>query len=190
MKNRICVDLYTDYPRAWMVGAKKTENQYGVYYTMTIQKDQLKEILRLARVSRVRARWYEERWARSSTYRNDFFREASPPYYCRYCHRLLSKKYMVIDHIVPVGQTKKSSYARSLLTIRGIQDVNDIRNLAPSCSKCNRRKSDKMGVWVLRGWFGDKMWFRVMYPVACVLLCMGAFALLSELGFWSMLGFL
>lgn len=58
MKNRICVDLYTDYPRAWMVGAKKTENQYGVYYTMTIQKDQLKEILRLARVSRVRARWY------------------------------------------------------------------------------------------------------------------------------------
>ena len=66
----------------------------------------------------------------------------------------MKKEYLVVDHLVPVAKTKKSTLARNLLYVRGIDNVNDWRNLAPSCYRCNSRKSDKMGLWYIRGILG------------------------------------
>lgn len=56
---------------------------------------------------------------------------------CSYCGCEISLKQMHVDHIVPV---------RRWLEIRGPGDfeLNDIRNLNPSCGPCNRWKSTFM----------------------------------------------
>ena len=86
--------------------------------------------------------------------------------YCRYCGRRLSRKYLQVDHIVPVSRTKKGGISRFLLEIRGIRNVNDIRNLAPSCGKCNRKKADHLGIWYIRGMLGKYRWYRPAEKIA------------------------
>lgn len=70
---------------------------------------------------------------------------------------------MVIDHIVPVGAVKKDiKNARAYLKIQGIDNVNDVRNLAASCQRCNASKRDKMGIWLFRAWIGK---FRIYWTL-------------------------
>ena len=100
-----------------------------------------------------------------------FFENTKGPYECRYCHKRISRKYMQIDHIVPVLQAKKNPRARNILKRMHAESVNDLVNLAPCCSRCNRQKGSKMGIWVLKGRFGDKGWFRALEKIMiCVLL--------------------
>lgn len=40
------------------------------------------------------------------------------------------------------------------MKIKGIHNINDVKNLISSCSKCNSRKSDKMGLWIIKGEIG------------------------------------
>ena len=65
---------------------------------------------------------------------------------------------MEVDHLIPVARAKKGGFARQMLKEEGIANVNDVRNLVPSCRRCNRRKGTKMGVWYIRGILGK-------YPV-------------------------
>lgn len=171
MDNEICIDLFTDMKESWMFGydVKQVSGPNGIYYTATVTPDQKKNLLKEAAKHRVRYRYYEKCWSRSNTYRNDFFQYYSPPYRCRYCNRKLSKK-IVVDHLIPVAKAKKSAYARFLLKIQGIQNVNDPRNLVPSCARCNLRKSDKMGLWVLRGFLGKYKIYWVCYYMSLFLL--------------------
>lgn len=165
---RICVDLFTDSVSPWMEKYKprKVTLPDGYYYTVTVKPEDRKKLLSEAFRAGIRYRYYEERWARSPDYRKVFFETYKGPYQCRYCGRRLNRNAVTVDHIVPVAQVKKSPRARALLTIRGIDNVNDPRNLAPACPRCNYRKKDKMGLWVVRGILGKYRWF---WPLEFVL---------------------
>ena len=157
MEDKICVDLFTDRNYTWLeqYRVKKSVSVVGAYYTITIDRSELKGLLKTARRHHIKYRWYEKRWSRASNYRSAFFKYYEPPYRCRYCNKKVTESRMVVDHVIPVAQVKKSAFARWLLTVRGIDTVNDPRNLAPSCRLCNLEKGDKMGVWTIRGIFGE-----------------------------------
>lgn len=76
---------------------------------------------------------------------------------------------MQVDHIVAINLANVRPAYRMLIPSEGI---NSIRNLTASCRKCNYRKSDKGGKWVIWGKLG-----RYVYPVVWVLI------LLSAIGF-------
>ena len=50
--------------------------------------------------------------------------------HCAYCGKIITIKEMQVDHIVPKARGWK------------VADVNDYSNLMPSCSSCNRYKSN------------------------------------------------
>jgi len=75
-------------------------------------------------------------------------------YFCPYCGKFLwNKKKIEIDHIHAI---KKVQYNRRLRKryYRSDHGVNDLSNLTASCSRCNRQKGRKGGIWVFYGHFG------------------------------------
>lgn len=159
-----CVDVFTEDKASWMTNYHpvSSSSRFGTYYTLRGNADDKKHIIRECAKRNIKSRAYESRWARNADYRKEFFKQMPPPYYCRYCGKRIFPSSMQVDHIVPVAAVKKSVYARWLLKRQGITNVNDIRNLAPSCRKCNRRKGSSMGIWLLRARLGrHPKWFAV-----------------------------
>lgn len=98
-------------------------------------------------------------YERSTTYRNVYFKHNKGIfhkwYLCAYCRRtFLQKDIVEVDHIVAVNVVKHSMLFRFLFGILG-KDVNDTMNLVGACRRCNRKKSDKGGKWILRGSTGS-----------------------------------
>ena len=112
-------------------------------------------------------------YERANNYRQTFFARTQAPYRCRYCNKKLQKNKVVVDHIVPVAKAQKKASARMMLAVKRCGSVNDIRNLAPACRDCNSKKSDKMGLWVVRGWLGKyKLYWIILriIQIVCILL--------------------
>ncbi len=110
------------------------------------------------------------RYTRSTTYRGAYFKEhpgiLHHRYFCAYCGRLLPKKKITIDHLIPVQKASNEKRYRLLINLLGYTGVNDPKNLAPACKKCNAKKKDKGGLWILRGWMGRSQWFwLILKPV-------------------------
>lgn len=130
-----------------------------------------KELWKL-RMMNVKCICYRVEFERATNYRKTFFNRTNGPYRCRYCNKKILKKDIVVDHIVPVAKTQKKASARFLLSLEGCSNVNDIRNLAPACRRCNSMKSDKMGLWIFRGWFGRyKVYWVFLYILRILLIC-------------------
>lgn len=135
---------------------------YGDYYRLKTGKSQA--IIPWLKRNHIKYRMYEEKWSRSDDYREEFLKKTNFPVRCRYCRTwIYTPKYMQVDHIVAINQVKKSDLARFILWIRGAKGVNDAKNLAPSCPRCNRKKADKGGIWILKGFFGDILLFWILY---------------------------
>lgn len=166
------VDLYTDKQTKWMKDYDfcEAENQYGKYYTITVPQHIKSLIIKKAYKSHIRYKQYEKRWSRSNDYRKEFFKYNPPPYRCRYCHKKLAVSQVVVDHLIPIAKVKKSGTARNLLYLQGVKDVNDIRNLVPSCYTCNKRKGANMGLWFIRGVLGKYKLYWFLLKVFIVLL--------------------
>lgn len=81
---------------------------------------------------------------RSTDYRQQYFKKnpglLGKIHFCYYCGKPLIKKYVEVDHILPVSKSH----------------INSTFNLAASCRKCNRSKSDKVNHLVVVG-FGRKL---------------------------------
>lgn len=166
MENQVCVDLYTEKTYYWMTQypLKKITGAKWTYYTITTDRNNLKQIIKYASKHHIKYKCYGKQWSRSSNYRDTFFKYYPPPYRCRYCNKKLTPDEVVVDHIIPISRVKKSKKARQKLTIWGIKDVNDPRNLAPACSSCNTAKSNKMGLWCIRGMLGKyKLYWPALY---------------------------
>lgn len=150
------VNAYTNQYMKWMdkYSYKIKTSQYGTYIVFAINGNQQREIIKDLKKSNIKYKIYEKRWERSSNYRKNFFDANKGPYRCRYCHRRLKKDYLVVDHLYPIAKGKYNPTSRYLLYIRGIHNINDIRNLVPSCYKCNEKKGDKLGLWYIRGLLG------------------------------------
>lgn len=119
---------------------------------------------------------------RSTDYRRKFF-DANPPvfwnmYFCAYCGRIRSRRYITVDHLYPIGNARKSPKLQKKLARMGIQNINDAANLVPACARCNKQKGTKMGLWILRGRIGKhpKVWiFRHMIRILICLIIIGLF---------------
>lgn len=138
-------------------------------------KDELKKVRKFCRRKFLKYDFIDDSMDRSTNYRSNFFKNrkglfGSEVYVCAYCGRFLTKKNVCVDHIVPVYRAKNDDFYRRLLSLRHIKNVNDIRNLAPSCNKCNSKKSAYGGFWIIRGWFGRSAW-RVIVKEIVFLLC-------------------
>ena len=46
--------------------------------------------------------------------------------------------------------------------------VNDPKNLAPACSRCNKMKGAKGGIWLIRAKLGSYKWYWVLKNVLTV----------------------
>lgn len=153
-------------------------NCYVKYYM-----DKPKRLMRKLEHKEIKFSFYRMEYERSSNYRQRFFASTQEPYRCRYCHRRLSKEKVFIDHIIPVAKAQKNKGAKHLLKLKRCENVNSLRNLAPACKKCNSRKSDKMGLWVLRGWLGKYRlyWLFVrLFQCACLYLLLIGILRLTE----------
>lgn len=96
---------------------------------------------------------------RSESYRRDFIRHNPPRngrYRCVYCGRQVKTDHMQVDHVIAVKRVEKNPLYRCCIH----EDINELSNLVPACPKCNRKKSDKGGLWILRG----KFW-KVLLPI-------------------------
>lgn len=122
---------------------------------------------------------------RSSDYRRQFFKAVPPVekdrYRCVYCGRLMAREKITVDHLYPVNQVSGNRNLQLKLQDMGIESVNDVANLVPACFSCNRRKSDKMGLWILKGRAGksEGLWMSrklirtvlimaVIYLILCI----------------------
>lgn len=153
------IDIYVVKPRHWMkrYDLSSIEGKYGVYYRIKTDNEAVrKKITRKLRFHNIKHRVYDSNYTRSSSYRKKFIEAYPPPYRCAYCGRFLTLNKMQVDHVIPVNKAKSSPKARRILKKKGIQNVNDLKNLVPSCSRCNEKKGTKMGWWVVKGYFWNK----------------------------------
>ena len=105
---------------------------------------------------------YKVEYERARNYRQTFFARTVGPYRCRYCNKRLKQQEIYVDHIIPVALAQKSFFARTALKMAGCRGVNDIKNLAPACLRCNLKKSNHMGTWTFRGWAGKSKLYWIL----------------------------
>lgn len=151
---------------------------YGVYWKGKVPEEDKKDVQRFLRRNWLRRqRWYEASWDRNGTYLQMFIQNYKGPMRCRYCNRKITRNAMEVDHLIPVARAKKGGYARWKLKEKGIHNVNDVRNLVPSCRRCNRRKGSKMGLWYIRGILGK-------YPVYWKIVLVGKIIFILLVFIW------
>lgn len=118
-----------------------------------------------AQQNHLRYEMFYSRYSRSSGCRNTYFSSRTPDignrYFCIYCGRLLKKKNVNVDHILPVRKAETSRWVQSYMERKHWAGVNDARNLGASCRRCNSRKGAKTGIWTLRGMIGKSKLFQV-----------------------------
>lgn len=159
------------------------QNQNGSYFYIEVPSEDAWMTKTMLRARRYRFRKYDKRYARGTSYRRDFFSTHKGPYRCAYCGKKLKSNELEVDHLIPVGKAKTESGVRALLQICGISNVNDPKNLVAACHECNNRKSDKMGVWVIKGAIGrhKSVWIirNIIRFVLIVLICYFVFVKFS-----------
>ena len=114
---------------------------------------------------------------RSGDYRQRFFSTYPAAfgncYFCAYCGIPLTKRKITVDHLIPVDKASKDPRLQKKLKKAGYRDINDPRNLAASCLKCNRKKGTKTGLWILRGRVGriNAIWY-IRHGIRIIILVM------------------
>ena len=180
------VDVFLSHPERWM---RKYDfivvcNKDHFFYTIHTDKKTALEISRKATFRHINVTMYKQNYARSSDYRKVFLQNTTPPYRCRYCNRKLKTEYLEVDHLIPVGKVKSNPTARRRLRRLGADNVNDIKNLVPSCHRCNKRKGSDMGIWYIKGLLGKYEWYWKIRPVLWLaIIGLVAFALYRSVKF-------
>lgn len=162
MAHTICFEVFpnnknTNRMRRVLVdrhGFVEKENRVGPYFYTEVPSLDAWMIRAVVNAHGYKYRCFDKRYERSGNYRKDFFEENPGPHRCAYCGRRIRGDKIEVDHLIPVAKAKTSTSIRAWLQICGIKNVNDTRNLVASCKNCNRKKSDKMGFWVIRGAIG------------------------------------
>jgi hypothetical protein len=83
----------------------------------------------------------------------------------------MSRENTTVDHLYPVGRVARDLTLQKKLARKGIQNINDTKNLVAACKRCNDRKKDAMGVWILKGKIGRYKWLwwvRYLVRTACL----------------------
>lgn len=124
--------------------------------------------------------YIENKYKRSTDYRRKYFRQKKPflgkLYFCAYCGNMYTKKNITVDHIISIESAKSRKIQRKLE--RKNIDINSLSNLTTACARCNRKKSDKQGMWFVRGKIGQ---WLTKFPVIFFSLW------LVKMGFYSLI---
>lgn len=148
-------------------GLSYTEKGYK--WTVEIPNDERgkrrkEEIKQFCKVHRLNFMWKSTEYARDTKYRKRFFEEREPVvgkfYVCMYCGKLIKRDEVQVDHIIPVFRAETDWKVQMLIKNLGWKGVNDVKNLGASCGGCNRKKSSKMGWWLIRGILGKFFLFQ------------------------------
>lgn len=116
-----------------------------------------------------------EHFVRSEDYRTRYI--AGHPgwrekwYMCPYCGRFVTRDKMQVDHIISIDLANRQPLYRWLVPKEGI---NSEKNLTAACEKCNLKKSNRGGWWIVRAKLGHG-WYAAMW-VLVVLLAVGGTA--------------
>lgn len=121
-----------------------------------------KEAERIARFSKPRGltcRVYDSFSERSANYRRNFFYDTKPVignlYFCAYCGKLVPRRKITVDHVIPVYAAQTSRKWRRRLEKAGCSSVNDPGNLVAACEHCNKSKGSKTSLlWLVRAKIG------------------------------------
>lgn len=125
-------------------------------------KDNIKLLKKYCHNKALRYEIYNNSFERGSSYRRTFFNtydSINDHYFCAYCGKFIPKEQITVDHIVPVAFAKTNIRRQHLLKRVGINNINDAKNLTPSCCSCNSRKGTKTVGWISRGMWGRNKWF-------------------------------
>lgn len=160
---------------------KKTGQYSGYWYINTEDQFLANRLQAFCNKNHLAILEIDSSYSRNSHYRDDFFAQNKPimknnqPYYrCSYCGRLISKNKITVDHLYPIDKVRNSNYRslnRKLLKKFDIEDINDCKNLVAACSSCNKRKSKKTGLWIIRGYFGKYHLFWKTIYLLLVIFC-------------------
>lgn len=190
MAQIICFNVY---PTKWNLNKMRTilvddhgfeekNNQNGPYFYIEVSSLDSWQIKTLLNVKGYKYRSYDKRYERSGSYRKKFFEHYKGPYRCAYCGKRLKDEYIEIDHLIPVAKAKREMGVRTWLHLCGITNVNDVKNLVASCSKCNRKKSDKMGLWVFKGMLGRHKQFWIIRDIIILIIILLIIGILFAFG--------
>lgn len=119
------------------------------------------------------------KWDRDVYYRSVFLKN-NPGlfgkfYFCVYCGKPLTRKSMQVDHHIAVNRVKLNPLYKAYFNIANAVTnlfgklvhgkkykknvgVNVSYNLVPACARCNNKKSDNGGLWIIRGMIGGTVW--------------------------------
>ena len=169
--------------RKYHLSYDRTENGTQSF-SGSVSKSDYAKLKALCRTLKVGIRIDNRFSKRSSDYRKIFF-ENNPPdkyggYFCSYCGRHISKKYITVDHLYPVKRAGESVRAQKKLKKKGFMDINDPRNLVAACKRCNERKGSKTGLWILKGKIGRYAGFWYFKYTLQILLAVLFFIVLAR----------
>jgi 5-methylcytosine-specific restriction endonuclease McrA len=118
-------------------------------WSKSIDADAAKKYIKFAESKHLKYEFASSRTKRNSNYKKKWM-DANPSwhglYLCTYCGWPVSEDKITVDHIVPIQAAKTS-----IKFEKSGKDINSLENLCGACSKCNRKKSYKQGLWVLKG---------------------------------------
>lgn len=139
-------------------GCTFVKRSYGKsFYTKKVGEEEKTSFVKYCKKHKLTCAVIDEKYTRNNSYRKEFLEQYKNNSHilCAYCGLLVDKKDITVDHIIPVDKAKKGKGgARMLMNILRVDNVNNQKNLAAACKKCNNRKRTKMGFWVIKGFIG------------------------------------
>lgn len=145
-----------------------TYSQSKKCWSKKIYKHQIGRERRFLLRAGLKGRVYSLENMRGPHYRQDYFKTHAPDrrgyYQCVYCGRKLIRHDVTVDHMIPIHRAATSFWIRLLLTLFGMENVNDPKNLVASCRACNTKKGSKLGLWLVFGCLGRwRFFWNVVY---------------------------
>ena len=162
---RFSLGRYPSFDQVW-------DSDKSFHWEALLSEAAAQKYAKLAREDGYSVKVIDRKTERSGSYRAKFIAANPGPWHCVYCHKKLhNKSKLVVDHLVPV-KGKRGVIEREALRSLGVDSINDVANLVPSCQKCNSHKANKGGIWVIRGLLGRSCAWWVLLRLAQLLLAL------------------
>ena len=150
------VEIYTSRNFDYQYFPGFTQEAPRKYVCRGLTKNMAKTVAWKARFRLYGSTYYPTEWGRTDNYKEKWLRTHPEEYFrCVYCGRIMPRRSVTVDHVVPVSVTKRSPLTRWILQQKGYENVDDEKNLVPACYKCNYEKGTQHSRhWSMRAFLG------------------------------------
>lgn len=126
---------------------------------------------------------------RSDSYRTNFIK-AHPGiefrgkhwYMCSYCGRIIPREKMQVDHVLAIDLARRNIFYRIFIPSEKQGGINSLKNLCASCQKCNSKKSNLGGWWIVKGHIGF-VFFLIVWALTIAVTLYAA--IMVVFGIWT-----